>query len=121
MWQIELTTTGKYTYSTFSYKGKHKRENASRSLTSNGILSNRYGNKNISGTRMKQVNEQMQQVLHPNASVSKDSNNDILVGLDFRHSFNYNTKSRSPGSRHSKVARKSNDSFEYKYESALYH
>ncbi|CAI2361945.1 unnamed protein product [Moneuplotes crassus] len=70
-------------------KGWSRKKSTSRSFTSNSLNSGRYNRKTISNQKLKKINDKVQAVLYPNTSVSKDKNNDIVVGLDFRHSFSH--------------------------------
>lgn len=105
----------------YSYKSKNPKEITSRSLTSNSFLSGRYDRKSISNSKLKQINEQIQSIVYPNSGVSKDKNKDIVMGIDFRHSFshNFDYNKRSPTenkleSVHESRVMPLNDSFEYK-------
>lgn len=81
-------------------------------------MSGRYNRKSISNTKLKQINEQVQALMYPNPSVSKDQNNDVVVGLDFRHSFshNFDYHKRSPNTKPMQRlgSNKFSESFEYR-------
>lgn len=75
--------------------GNKVKKNPSQSLTSQNFNSGRYHKKNINSklnklNKVKKVKKQAS--LYPTSSVRKDKNNDIIVGLDFIHSFSNNSE-----------------------------